>query len=242
MIYVILPIYNEADVIGTLLERINVVMASAGHRYKVLAVNDGSRDNTLSVLNGFKGTLPLEIIDLKANCGVAQVFRTSFKHAAGVIADDDVVITMDADNTHNPYTILAIVKKIAQGADVVVASCFTKKGRLLGVPLRRILLTFLCNGLYSILFPIPGTREYTGFYRGYKGRVIKEMLARHGDMFVRSSGFAVMAEFLLLLRKNRYRIEEVPMVVRYDLKGEKSKLRVFPTIKEHVKVIITGLR
>jgi dolichol-phosphate mannosyltransferase len=167
------------------------------------------------------------------------VFRTSFKYVAAHAVDSDIMVTMDADNTHNPFTINSILKKINNGADVVVASCFAKKGRLLGVPLRRILLTFLCNGLYSILFPIAGTREYTGFYRGYRAGVIKQALARYGDCFVRSAGFAVMAEFLLVLRRRGYRIEEVPMVVRYDLKGEKSKLKLIPTVREHIKVIFS---
>ncbi len=241
MIYIILPIYNEADVIGKLLEKIDNEMKKNSYEYKIIAINDGSTDNTINVIRLYQKTIPLDLVDFKENRGVGEVFRRGFEHILKKAQDNDIVVTMDADNTHEPRLIKMMQARLNEGYDVVIASCFATGGMYVGVPFFRYLMTIACNRLYQTLFPIRGIREYTGFYRAYNAGALKKAFLRFGSTLIETDGFAVMAEFLIKLRRIPVMITEVPLILRYDQKGEKSKLKVFPTIKEHLKVIFKNL-
>lgn len=241
MIYIILPIYNEADVIGRLLEKIDSQMRQNSYKYRILAINDGSTDNSLEVIKSYQNRIPIDIIDLKVNQGVGEVFRCGFKATLKKAQDTDIVVTMDADNTHDPRLIKMMQHKLNEGYDAVIASCFATGGMYVGVPFLRYIMTTLCNHLYQILFPIRGIREYTGFYRAYNAGALKKAFLKFGSSLIETNGFAVMAEFLIKLRRVPFIICEVPLILRYDFKGEKSKLKIFPTVKEHLKVIFKNL-
>ncbi|MBL7131823.1 MAG: glycosyltransferase family 2 protein [Candidatus Omnitrophica bacterium] len=241
MIYIILPIYNEADVIGKLLEKIDNEMKNNSYEYKILAINDGSTDNTVNVIRLYQKTIPLDLVDFKENRGVGEVFRCGFEHVVKKAQNDDMVVTMDADNTHEPRLIKMMQTKLNEGYDVIIASCLATGGGVVGVPILRHLMLIVCNRLYQTLFPIRGIREYTGFYRAYSADALKKAFLKFGPTLIEADGFAAMAEFLIKLRKISVRISEVPLILRYDQKGEKSKLKVFPTIKEHLKVIFKNL-
>src|SRR5580765_2149078 len=168
MIYFVLPIYNESENLPRLLETLEAIAQSTGNEHKIVAVNDGSRDTSLQVLNDLSKNYPLTILSHETNQGPGVAFQTGFDHVLNVAQGTDVIITMDADNTHSTKTVGMILATLKDGYEVAIASVFAPGGMMIGVPFLRYMLTISCNFLYSILFPIRGVKEYTGFYRGYR--------------------------------------------------------------------------
>ncbi|MBN3038348.1 MAG: glycosyltransferase family 2 protein [Candidatus Omnitrophica bacterium] len=242
MIIIVLPAYNEKREIPILLKRIDGFMKTNRLDYKVIAVNDGSTDGTRKVIDDLANLYPLTKVHFEKNLGVGSVVRTGLKLAMEMSTDDeDVIVTMDADNTHDPKIIKMILRKIEEGYEVVVPSYFCSGGMLIGLPFRKYFFSRVANFLYQVLFPVKGLRSYTGFYKGYKAGALKLAMEKFKDKLVESQGFAAMAELLIKLRRTPLFIAEVPMILRYDYKGEKSKLKVLPTIKEHLRVISKNL-
>lgn len=243
MVIVILPAYNEEKELPELIARIDDFMLNNKIKYRVIVINDGSSDQTALAIERCAQKYPsVAGVNFPENRGVGEVMRTAFKRALEFSEDDeDVIVTMDADNTHDPKVIKMILKKIEEGYEVVVPSYFAPGGMIIGVPFYRFIFTIGANLLYHLLFYLRGLHEYTGFYRGYKVGPLKAAMQKYQDKFIESHGFAAMAEILVKLRKIPLFIIEVPMILRYDLKGEKSKLKILPTIKEHLKVISRNL-
>ena len=128
-----------------------------------------------------------------------------------------------------------MIKKMDEGYEVVIGSCFATGGMMVGVPLVRFLLSYISNFAYRVLFHVKGIRTYTGFYRAHSGAAIKLAFEKFGDRFIEAKGFAAMAEMLIKFRQIPLFLTEVPMIIRYDLKGRASKMRVMATIREHLR-------
>jgi len=240
-IYFLLPAYNEEENIGKQLTTIRQLMEKKGAQYTVVVVNDGSRDRTESVVNQYSQEMPIKLINHEVNKGVGKAFQTGFAELARIVRDDDIIITMDADNTQNLKTVELMVNKINAGYEVVVGSCLATGGMMIGVPFLRYILTRGCNFLYRVLFHIKGIHTYTGFYRAYSGAAIRKAYEKFGDKLIESDGFVVMAEMLIKFRQIPLFITEAPMIVRYDLKGGASKMRIWRTIRSHLRVIMANI-
>ncbi len=241
MIIVVLPIYNEECAIGNLIKRIDKLMAENHFNYKIIAIDDGSTDGSVRAVKECAKNMPITLVEFKNNEGVGKVFKVGLTMAADQSENDDLIVTMDADNTHDPKLIKKILDKIEEGYEIVVPACFHKGGMLIGLSFLRRFLSRTANFIYSILFPIKGVREYTGFYRGYKAKALKLAFKKYGDDLIETKGFPIMAELLIKFRRIPLFITSIPMILRYDLKGEKSKLKVIPTVLEHIKVVLKNL-
>lgn len=241
MVYFLLPVFNEAENLPRLLRTIAEVAGSLELDFHVVAVDDGSRDASKQVLEKLSKEYPLKVLAHTENQGPGAAFRTGFDHLLGVAKPSDFVITMDADNTHSTKTVGMIVAGLREGYEMVIASVFAPGGMLIGVPFLRYLLTLGCNFAYRILFPVRGIREYTGFYRGYRVDALLAARQRLGGELIGVSGFGSMAELLVRLRSVPIFMKEVPMIVRYDQKGGKSKLRIVRTVREHLGIMARNL-
>lgn len=241
MFFIVLPIYNEEKEIGRLFRRIDKFMKNSNFTYKIIAVNDGSTDRSVEVIREHMEEVPLELINFEHNTGVGAAFKAGLQRALELADNEDIIVTMDADNTHDPRIIKMMKSRIDEGYEVVIASVFHKGGMLIGVPLTRLVFTIGANFLYRIFFHIKGIREYTGFYKGYNAEALRKTFEKFGDEIIESKGFAVMAELLIKFRRMPLFITEVPLIMRYDLKGERTKLKTIPTISEHLKVILKNV-
>ena len=101
-IIAVLPAYNEEVNIGKLLTRISHSMCEADLNYEVVVVDDGSRDGTRRVLEECAATLPVRICSHPVNLGLGAAIRDGLQAAMELANDDDIIITMDADETHHP--------------------------------------------------------------------------------------------------------------------------------------------
>lgn len=242
MYYILLPAYNEERDIGPLLQRIcDAMEALHFDNYKVLVVNDGSTDGTVRIVNGCQHFMNVDILDHGVNKGLGQAMLTGLRRAAELVEDEDVLVTMDADNTHDPQLIGAMVGKIRAGANLVIASRYEQGGEEVGLSQMRSFLSRGASTLLKIFFPIPGAKDYTCGFRAYRGDELKRAFQVYGDRLVEERGFTCMAEILIKLRSVGVRVAEVPLVLRYDLKSGRSKMKVLRTILRYFVMIARNL-
>jgi dolichol-phosphate mannosyltransferase len=227
----VLPAYNEEAGIANLLVRIRNSMWEASLDFEVIVVDDGSRDRTRQVLDEYALTLPLIICNHTVNLGLGAAIRDGLHAAAERARENDIIVTMDADETHSPGLILRMARMIQEGFDVVIASRYQPGARVVGVPLFRRMMSSGASWMFRILFPTPGVRDFTCGYRAYRAGVLKKAIAHYGTSFVDQNGFQCMVDIILKLRKLDVIFGEVPMLLRYDLKGSTSKMRVYNTAK-----------
>jgi dolichol-phosphate mannosyltransferase len=235
-VWLVLPAYNEAENLVPLLKRVQVAWLGR-FPFRVLVVDDGSRDATVAVAEGAGRRLPLTVIRHEQNRGLAAAIRTGIGEACRRAADRDVVVTMDADNSHPPELVPRMLARLEDGCDLVIASRFVPGGREEGVPWRRRMLSRAAAAVFRCLCPMPGVRDYTTGFRAYRAGLLKELWRRHGDRLIEATAFSVMTEVLLKARNTQPRVAEVPLVLRYDLKGGPSKMRLGRTLRDYAALL-----
>jgi dolichol-phosphate mannosyltransferase len=231
-VYVVLPAYNEQDSLGPLLAAIREALGPAEIPYTVIVVDDGSRDATALVASKATFQMPVELIEHGVNRGLAAAIRTGLTAAVERAEADDVIVTMDADNTHPPRLIPDMLRKLTDGHDVVIASRFQPGAEVHGVPRARMLYSVGARWMFQGLFPIRGVRDYTCGYRAYRASALRQALDTYGDDLVTETGFSCMADLLLKLRRLPLSMSEVPLELHYENRGGGSKMRVLRTIRQ----------
>lgn len=137
---IVLPIYNEAEGIPELIQEINKALVK--YSYEIIAVNDGSSDNSLDVLEKFASKeSKLKIINFKKNYGQTAAISAGVQYASG-----EIIVLMDSDLENLPSDIPLLIKKLEDGYDVVSG---WRKARWQGQFLTRKLPSLLANSLIS---------------------------------------------------------------------------------------------
>lgn len=242
MINIILPAFNEELTLKPLLKSIKENMEEADLKYCIFIVNDGSTDRTYQIIKNESNKMPIDIINHQINRGLAEAIKSGLLKVQNIAGERDIIITMDSDNTHSPGLIYRMVRVIREGHDVVIGSRYQRGSRVLGVPIFRRILSWNASILFRIFYPIHGVKDYTCGYRAYSASTIKEMFKMYGNEFVSQKGFSCMVDILLKMRKHNYIFGEVPLILRYDQKRGKSKMKVYSTILETLSLMIKRKR
>jgi dolichol-phosphate mannosyltransferase len=242
MILIVLPAYNEAEGLPALLGAIRQSMEENRLDYKVVVVDDGSSDGTWDAIARHAADLPLLPIRHDVNRGLAEALRSGLQVAVGQAAPSDVIVTMDADNTHAPGLVMRMLGLIREGYDVVIASRYVPGARIVGVPFHRRVLSGGASLLMRVVFPIKGVRDYTCGFRAYRVSVLQDAFARYSERLISQKGFSCMVDILLKLRTLNPIMTEVPMVLRYDLKHGMSKMRAARTTVDTLVLMLRNLR
>ena len=237
-VYIVLPVFNEEPTLAKLFHRIDAVMLETQLAYRVIVVDDGSTDNSLAVAKEFSKRMPLTIKPHPVNKGLGATIRDGLMEASQLASDDDIIITMDADDTHSPGLIVRMVEMVREGFDVVIASRFQPNARIIGVPLHRRILSRAGSLLFRLLLPIPGVKDFTCGYRAYHAQSVKLALQKYGKDFFTRDGFECMVDILLKLRTMRLIFGEVPIILRYDHKEGQTKMNVSATIRNTLVLLV----
>ena len=238
MVIVVLPAYNEASCIGDLLHSFVAAVPQTGVPCRVIVVNDGSTDDTAGVVLGFQQKLDIELINHPVNRGLAEAIRTGLSRAAEISAGDDVIVTMDADNSHPPDLVARMLPLIRDGYDVVIASRYQEGARVVGLSPFRTLLSSGASLLFRTILPVSGVRDYSCGYRAYRATLLKKAISEYGESFITERGFSCMVDILLKLRRYAPAIAEVPLVLRYDQKKSVSKMKVGKTVRQTLWLLL----
>lgn len=227
---IVLPCYNEEKNLKPLISTIGETIGK--HMpYKIVAVNDGSIDNTRHLLKMLSKEYPITILEHKENEGLASTLSDGIKTAINLSSYDDLIVTMDSDNTHDPHYILDMAKSTVD-ADVIVGSRYADGGKQKDVPAYRVFLSKIINLLIHEVTNIP-IKDATSGYRCFKASTLQKVEKTFDGSLIASKGFEASLEILLKTFWCNASIKEVPIILNYGKKGGTSKMKLLPTIRRY---------
>lgn len=241
MLRFVVPAYNEEKNIESLIENTKKFVQARNHEYQIIVINDGSTDRTMQILKNLQNDAPIVILDQVVNKGVGEAFKRGLSYIAGTAGDEDIVISKEADNTSDLVILDDMLKKISEGYDLVLASCYMPGGGVSGTSMYRKILSSAANLLLKATASLKNVHTYSSFYRAYRARLIKRAYEIYGDDLIEEKGFSCMVELLLKLANLNIKIAEVPMVLRGDLRIGRSKMKTLETIGGYIRLIIKNL-
>ena len=212
---VIIPVYNEIQTIGRIIE--GVLSAPISLEKEVVVVDDASRDGTKEYLEGLNKK-EVTVLFHERNKGKADAIKTALPKVSG-----DIIIIQDADLEYPPDTNYPLVlEPILKGyADVVYGSRFLGVHRvfLIWHYFANKVLTTLANILYNTML----SDMETGV-KAFRAQVLK-------DLKITSRGFAFEPEITAKVFKKNLRVYEVPIVYCGRSYREGKKITPFDGIK-----------
>ncbi len=233
--HIVLPAYNEAASLPSLLRRIAEVART--EQVTAWVVDDGSSDGTADVMADVVG-LDVRLVRHPVNLGLGQAVQSGLKAALEAAAPDDFVVVMDADDTHDPALVTRLGDEILAGADVVICSRFVAGGDDRTAPLFRRMLSRSAAVLFRRMLGLSDVHDFTSGFRAYRVSVLTRASKHWGQRLVEERGFACMVELLLKLRHCHPVITEVPLELRYDRKQGPSKLKLWRTVAQYLKLLV----
>jgi len=241
---VMLPAYNEEENLEQLVlewqKYADEIKNRFGLALKIVVTNDGSKDKTKEIAEKLECEYNnFTLVNHEKNKGLGEAVKTGFLHIIKNCPDSKFTCIMDCDNTHNPKYVLDMLEKHKNtGADVVIASRYQSGADIKGVSSFRLLTSEGAKLVYSMLLGVKNVRDYTCGYRLYNNDMLKKAYNRFGDNIIEQSGFTCMAEILFKLYICGASFAEVPFELRYDFKKGASKMKVFKTAGDSIKLAI----
>jgi len=208
----VIPFFNEEDFI------VEVIKKTLKYVDLVIAVDDGSTDNSLSLIKKLDN---VEIIILDKNYGKGVALKAGFSMA--IELDFDTVITLDADLQHDPDFIPLFIDAIKK-YDVVIGN---RLSDLKNMPYHRIVSNYVTSFLLSLKLKTMIKDSQCGF-RAYKKNVLKKIS-------IHSSGFEAESEIIVRAIRSGFNISFIDIPTIYGT--EKSKMKSFQAIKGFIKIL-----
>ncbi len=242
MVIFVSPAYNEELNIGKLIDRTHRTCADHEILYRQIIVDDGSSDETAQIVTRETKaqSLPVTLISYHPNRGAGEAFREGLVHAISIAKNWDVIVTMESDGTSDLEILPLLLKKIEQGADVVIGSCHARGGRMRGNPWHRVLLSRCANTLITSLFSMKGLKTLSSFYRAYRPSALRKVLETYGS-FSEEKTFSFVVEILIRLGRLGFKIEEVPMILNNENRRGSSKMRIVENTLGYLRIIQRNL-
>ncbi len=245
MIYILLPCYNEYKNLVPLIKKINLIHFNTATKINILMVNDGSTDETHKKIKFLKKISKNKIIYLnhKANFGLNIALLNGFKKILDLGKKEDVVITLDSDNTH-PVNLIPKMHSLLKfkNFDIAIASRFQKGSKVKGLSLFRTFLSIAARIVFRLVINISNVNDYTCNYRAYKFNVLKKSKLINIKFFS-NKDFSIASDLLININKNIKNINvcEIPLILRYDNKIGPSKMSVGKNILKTFILIFKNL-
>jgi dolichol-phosphate mannosyltransferase len=220
---IVIPMFNEAENVESTVKRVEEAMASFKGTYEIVAVDDGSVDNTLEILRKLESQdKKIRVVSYSKNAGRGKALRRAFQSSKG-----EIVVSIDADLSYDPRYILDLYRPLMteQETDLVLASPYMPGGGVQNVPAFRLWISKLGNKILELAMP---NRIYTstGIFRAYRKRVLD-------SLELESDGKEIHLEILSKAMALSYRVKEVPVILRGREKG-RSKFRFRKTAISHL--------
>ena len=171
-ISVVIPVYNEESNLLELHRQLNDVLSSMGISYEIIAVDDGSSDDSFEVLRRLhEQDEHLTAVRFRRNFGQTAAFSAGFDLACG-----QIIITMDADLQNDPVDIPHLIEVMEEGYDVVSGWRKDRKDPFVS----RRLPSIMANRLISFVTGVK-LHDYGCSLKAYRGDVVKN-LHLYGEM------------------------------------------------------------
>ncbi len=213
-VLVILPTYNEAANVG---ELIPAILDKAGpYGARVLVVDDHSADGTADIVRGLMETDDRILLhERPGKLGLGTAYVAGFRRALDEQAD--LAVTMDADFSHNPDHLPALIEAARHG-DIAIGSRYVQGGGISNWPFYRKLLSSGANLLARTILGVR-SRDCTSGYRAYRRAYLEQI---DWDA-IHSDGYSFLIELLTVCERRGAVIRETPIQF-VDRRGGDSKI------------------
>jgi len=207
---VIIPSYNEEKRITKTLKSIDEYLKKQEYDYEIIVVSDGSKDKTGEVVNASQ-VKNLRLIDNKENHGKGFVVRQALMEAKG-----DYRLFTDADNSTSIDQVEKMWPEFDKGADIVIGSREIE-GSVLDPPqpFMRRLTGAAFRLLTNILVSLWAIKDTQCGFKAFNRKSVEEILP-----LCKIDRFSFDAEILVLAKRLKYKIKEVPITWKNDLESK----------------------
>jgi dolichol-phosphate mannosyltransferase len=214
---VVLPTYQEAANIVTVLQRIRAAMPNA----QVLVVDDNSPDGTADLAETTGRELGgVDVLRRPGKAGLGTAYRAGF--ARGIEQGYEVLIEMDADLSHDPSTLPALVRPIEDGADLSIGSRYVPGGSIPDWAFHRRALSRWGNRYAAFMLHLDVADATSGF-RAYRSETVRGI-----DLdTVSTDGYGFQIDMAYRVAHAGGRIVEVPIQFSDRVRGtSKMSMRI----------------
>lgn len=220
---VVVPCFNEEDVLPYLTRTLDRVAGALADRYdlRFILVDDGSTDRTWDALSAtFASRTNFTLVRHEVNKGVSAAIMTGIR-----AADTEIVCSMDCDCTYDPLELGNMIPKLTPGVDLVTASPYHPLGAVRNVPAWRLVLSKGASWLYRRVLR-QKLHTYTSCFRVYRKSAVAKLDVKNG----RFLGVAELAGRLDLAGGV---IVEHPATLEVRMLG-RSKIKTVRTVIGHL--------
>ena len=228
---VVLPIYNEQECLETCIRNIAKYLEKIEGRTGIIAVDDGSTDNSKDILISLQAQIPnLLLIFHEQNQGYGGANRT-----AAIAAHQnnfEYALVMDSDGTQSVEYIGNFIKPMREGKDFIKATRYSKGGKVIDVHWKRVWISRIGNRLARFFIDVP-LSDFTNGFRAIKTDLWVKLLTTE-------RGFESLIEEVYLAKKiGNISFEEVPYVLTARVEeGSVSKFTYSPEVyKRYAKYL-----
>lgn len=225
------PTYEESENITEFLERTRAAAPGAD----ILVVDDNSPDGTADLADAVGARLGrIEVLRRPHKIGIGEAVRAGF--AIGLERGYDVVVQIDADLSHDPAALPALLAEVERGADAAIGSRYVPGGRIPHWPWYRRAVSKWGNRYATLVLGMP-IRDATSGYRAFRTDILKS--ADYED--TRSKGYGFQIELCYRVWRHGGHIAQVPITFTDRVRGH-SKMSLSVGAEELGLVTWWGLQ
>jgi glycosyltransferase involved in cell wall biosynthesis len=201
-ISVIIPCLNEGKTIHQNIKKIHTYLKNNFESFEIIAVNDGSADNTLSELRLVRQEVPLKIINNEYNAGKGKAVRDGI-----LAAEKETVLFLDADLAIPIEELKNFIEALQSGADIAIASRFVPGLQILKPVLwHRKIMEKVFRLLRMIILNTWKIQDTQCGFKVFKSQVAKKIFS-----MATIDRFAFDSEIVFIAKKFGYAIKELPI-------------------------------
>jgi dolichol-phosphate mannosyltransferase len=224
-IVILIPTYCEVDNIAKLIPEIKLATKNLQHEVTILVVDDTSPDGTgKAVLDLMKQDKKIQLLTGEKKGYGAAIIRGVNYSISKLKAE--VIVTMDADFSHQPKDLPRLINEIEKGSDFVIGSRYVKGGKIKNWSPWRYFLSGLGNFVARKVLGLSKVFDCTAGYRVFQTDLVKKI----GLSSIKANGYGFLVWFLYSCHRNGAKIKEVP-VEFVDRTAGKTKLGLWDIIE-----------
>lgn len=237
-LFIVIPVVNEAGNIPRLVGSLRTLSDELQNRFdvQIFLVDDGSQDNTsgLAKQAARESGIRLEVLRHELNQGPGKAFGTGFSHLSSFLENEDLVLTIEGDNTSRLDLVEQMLTRLKEGFDVVFASPYMYGGQILNTSTYRIFLSSVANLFIKELLGVSGILTVSSFFRLYRAAALRRLQAVYGSEIVERRGFECMVEMTMKMINLEMSISEVPLVLDTKARVGRSRMKIMRTIRGYL--------
>lgn len=233
MIWVLIPVFNEAEGISSFLKALRTSLIPFG-KFSIVLVDDGSSDHSKQVIQN--KLLPSDYsIHFEHNKGPGAAFLEGFEFILKKAHYDDSILTLEGDGTCDLNSLKAMFEEL-KSCDLVLASVYLTTNGFSKTSAWRMFVSKMANGISRSYLKLPH-KTLTSFYRLWRVELVRKIKLSYPHL-IEEPGFICQVELLYKAKLVGAKIVEVPTRVFSDKRIGKSKMKLINTAISHLRFLL----